>query len=136
MQDSQKPYFVKQYTLVDPRNLMIDYTLFFGRKFIPVAYEEYSKKEAFHTTILLPTSMFAEYLTDLNNAPTEVSSDFKNRTISIISMENGQKLYMIPEWRNNKKVKAIFTEHELPIAFNVTPEINRAIVEQLKIYTR
>ena len=136
MQDSQKPLFVKQYILIDPKALMIDYTMFFGRKHIPVAYKEHSKKEIFHSTVMLPTSMFAQYLTDLNDAPAEVSATAKNRTVSIITMNNGQKLYMIPEWRDNKKVKEIFTAHELPIAFNVTPEINRAIIEQRKIYTR
>ena len=136
MQEQQKPVFVKQYTLVDPKALMIDYTLFFGRKYIPVAYEEHSRKEAFHSTVMLPTSMFAQYLTDLNDAPADVSAIAKNRTISIITLNNEQKIYMIPDLIGNEKVNTYYTKHELPMAFNVTPEINRAIIEQYKIYTR
>lgn len=136
MQEQHKPNFVKQYTLVDPKKLMINYELFFNRNRIPVAYEERSRKEAFHSTILLPASVFAKYLVDLYNAPSEITDDPKMRTISIITLNNGQKMYMIPDLQTQKDPTLYLNLHDLPMAFNVTPEINRAIAEQWKIYTR
>ena len=132
--------FVDQYTIVVPSTVMANYSLWSTSKNTPVAYEnipvtyENNKHNScYYDCVLLPTKAFMIFCVKYNKASAEIKNDIKMRTVSVVKLKNNDKLYIFP---NPEKPKdpMFFVSKILP--FNVTPEINRVIVEQMKIYTR
>jgi len=128
-----KADFVKQYTLTHPKNVSMDYNLFDLCETMPVWHEVPNAQSDFHSTSLqLPTKVFLRYLNALKHTPLDI--DPKMRTISVVNMKNGAKLFILPNLQSPKNPISVCKDGD--VALNTTPEINRAIVEQLKIFTR
>ena len=130
---SPKYDFVKQYTLVNPRKMLLDYNLFSWCENIPVKYESENSSGWSHC-VSLPTQVFLGYLNALERAPDRIANDPKSRTISVVSLKNDRFLFILPNLKSPKK--PIYAYEQGTLAFDVTPEINRAIVEQVKMFTR
>ena len=103
--------------------------------------------------IKLPTKQFMPYLRSLELS--EKKHEPFYRTIHIINFPNNKKIYVIPnlESKNNPDIiiaykKFTFPNHktttqkpgpsnvENTLFYNITPEINRALVDVIKTYTR
>ena len=127
--------FVKQYTIVHPRLVLINYNLFGGCSYIPVAHEVRSKTGFNHSVELPNHSVIWTFLEDLSATnPMDISP--KARTISVLKKDN-QIIYIIPNIKE-PKTPVIFMPNAMEKGWSLglTPEINRAIVEQMKIHTR
>ena len=129
--------FVEQYTLVNPKNLFMDYNLWSMCETLPVAVEGKESGTGFAQCVRLKTNVLLPFIQKLENAPTEVSKKQEMRTISIINMKHGAKAYVFPDLEKDQVYLLTVLEKKqknLPISCFVTPEINRAIVAQSKIY--
>ena len=102
--------------------------------------------------IKLPTKQFMPYLRNLELSETKHEPFY--RTIHIINLPNNKKIYVIPnlESKNNPDIiiadkTFTFPNHkaikkpgpanvENTLFYNITPEINRALVDVIKTYTR
>lgn len=132
--EQERPDIVTKYILVNPQSLLTNYELFSLCKTIPVAIEsEKTSPTGFCNTIPLQTTDFLPHLKELKNAPTEVAANPENRTLYEIKLNNGEKMYIYPSFKHPKNPWISFEKN---VAFNVTPEINRVIVNILKKYTR
>ena len=126
--------FVKTYHVVNPKRIMINYDLFAYCKNVPVAVEnEQNPHAGFYPSVEVPTSEFLPYLRLLSDGPDKVAANPANRTFYVIELKNNEKMYIFP---NLKSFKNPFKAFKKNVAFNVTPEINRAIVDVLKTFTR
>ena len=133
--------FVEQYVIADPNKLMYGGYEFWGLcKFIPVAYET-TESTGYLPAIQLPTDWAQPFLNILKNSDPEIRQDPRQRLISIINLGGKHKLYIVPNLKT-KKSSVIVGEHnddekrKGDWVLYVTPEINRAIVEQAKIRSR
>lgn len=129
--------FIEQYTLVNPKNVFMDYNLWSMCKTLPVAIEGQESNTGFAQCVQLETKVLLPFIQNLKNAPAEISKKPEMRTISIVNMKHGAKAYIFPNLE--KEQVYIFTDltekqKKLPLSCFVTPEINRAIVAQSKIY--
>ncbi len=102
--------------------------------------------------IKLPTKQFMPYLRSLELS--EKKHEPFYRTIHIINLPNNKKIYVIPnlESKNNPDIiiadkTFTFPNHkatkkpgpsnvENTLFYNISPEINRALVDAIKTYTR
>ena len=128
--------FVEQYVIADPCNIMGDYELWSWCKFTPVAYEG-KESTGFLASVELPTCWAQPFLKALKQSAPEIRKDPTQRLISVIHLGDNHKLYIVPNLKN-KKGSVLLGEnnnrqHKNDWMFYVTPEINRAIVEQAKI---
>jgi hypothetical protein len=129
-----KSDIVTKHVLVNPKCALMNYDLFSLCKTVPVAVEsEQAGLTGFCDTISLPTQDFLPHLKALNNAPNEVAADPKNRVVYEIKLQNGEKMYIYP---NLKYPRNPWMSFERTVAFNVNPELNRAIISVLKNFTR
>ena len=132
--------FVEQYVIADPYNIMGDYELWSFCKFTPVAYED-KGSTGFLPAVELPTHWALPFLKLLKQSAPEIRKDPTQRLISVIHLGSNHKLYIVPNLKE-KKSSVIVGEHyddekrKNDWMFYVTPEINRAIVEQAKIRSR
>ena len=114
----------------------------------------YADSESWYTKkIKLPTTQFLPYLRSLELS--EKKHEPFYRTIHIINLPNNKKIYVIPnlESKNNPDIiiadkKFTFPNHktttqkpgpanvENTLFYNISPEINRALVDVIKTYTR
>ena len=133
-QTEHKYDFVETYTLVNPKNAFMQYELFSLCQNIPVAIEGKGANTGFCDTIQLPTEHFLEYLKELKSAPNEISQNPLMRKVFIINLKNNEKMFVFPNIKHPKNPYIAFEEKTLP--FNVTPQINHAIVDALKNFTR
>ena len=124
--------FVEQYTCVPPQNLMFGYDYWSLCKNVPVWCENSSS--AFNKGVNIPTAVFFPWWKTVLQAPLETVNNKKSRTISIVKLKNGGKLYILPNLKNQENPIYAYKEGEL--GMQTTPEINRAIVEQIKMFTR
>ena len=124
--------FVEQYTLVPPKNLMFGYDYWELCENVPVWCEDSSS--TFNKGVKIPTAVFFPWWKTVLQAPLETVNNKKSRTISIVKLKNGGKLYILPNLKNQKNPIYAYKESEL--GMQTTPEINRAIVEQIKMFTR
>ena len=125
--------FVEQYTLVNPRNVLLNYNVFSLCENMPVRYES-KYGDGWTECVSLPTQVFLGYLNALKHAPDIIVNDKKMRTISVVNLKNNRQLFILPNLKSPKK--PIYAYEQGTLAFDVTPEINRAIVEQIKMFTR
>ena len=95
--------FVKQYVLADPRNIMIDYSLWSSCPTVPVAHESDEKGTGFCKCVELPTKVFLGYLAALKKAPAEIRKNPKMRTISVIKLDEDKRMYVIPDLKDAEK---------------------------------
>lgn len=126
--------FVEQYTLTQPKELMFGYDYWSDCRNVPVRYEQNGNNSGFAACVELPSIVFFRWWKTIQTAPQEVLNDPKSRTISIVKLKNGGKLYILPNLKNQKNPIYAYEEGEL--GMQTTPEINRAIVEQIKMFTR
>lgn len=124
---------VKAYRIVNPKKIMINYDLFAYCKNIPVAIEGDNPHAGFYKSFDVPTKDFLPYLTQLSYAPDEIVTNPATRTFYVIELKNDKKMYIYPNLKHKKNPLMVF---EKDIAFNVTPEINQAITNVLKTFTR
>ena len=135
-----KPDFIKQYTLFDPKKVMVTYSAFSNCSTIPVAYESNVFKGIFAQCFQMPNQEpFVNYLKQLSNAKPEVAASHKKRTISVIELDKDKNIFILPNLEHKKTLSIVVSfkdgnTESWPLF--MTPEINRAIVEQLKFYTR
>ena len=125
--------FIKQYTLVNPRKMLLDYNLFALCENMPVKYES-ENGDGWSQSVSLPTQVFLGYLNALERAPDRIANDPKMRTVSVVNLKNNRQLFILPNLRTPKK--PVYAYEPGTLGFDVTPEINRAIVEQIKMFTR
>lgn len=103
--------------------------------------------------IKLPTTQFLPYLRSLEKSEHKDEPYF--RTIHIINLQNDKKIYVIPNLESKQKPKILIADktYEFPnhktmtqkpgpanventLFYNITPEINRSLVDVIKTYTR
>lgn len=102
--------------------------------------------------IKLPTKQFMPYLRSLELS--EKKHEPFYRTIHIINLQNNKKIYVIPNLESKKNPNIIiedktftFPNHKVikktgpsnvenTLFYNINPEINRALVNVIKTYTR
>ena len=134
--------FVEQYIIVDPQKVQNGgYGFRIIRKFTLVAYEGKKIDGKFLPTIQLPTDWALFFLKRFKRSAPEVRNDPTQRLISIIHLDDKHKLYVVPNLKTKKGSAFVGgntadKERKNDWVFYVTPEINRAIVEQVKIRTR
>ena len=133
--------FVEQYVVVDPNNLLhIGYEAWYFCNKTPVAYDN-NGQGGFVETIELPTEWAQSFLAGLKTRNEEVRNDPKQRLISVINLKDNHKIYLVPHL-DEKRGSVLIRENDtdkkrkLDWVLYVTPEINRAIVEQMKIRSR
>ena len=132
--------FVEQYIIADPNKLMHGgYELWSLCEFTPVAYEE-KESSGWLPAVQLPSSWAQPFLKHLKQSDPEIRKDPTQRLISVIRLADGHKLYIVPNL-NEKHGSVLLGEHidekhRNDWMYYVTPEINRAIVEQAKIRSR
>ena len=131
--------FVEQYVIVDPKKVENGRYEFWGFcKFTPVVYEN---EGAWIDSVKLPTDWAQPFLRLLKNSAPEIRNDPTQRLISVIHLGKNHKLYIVPSLKE-KKGSVIVGENNADEhrkndwIYYVTPEINRAIVEQAKIRSR
>ena len=127
--------FVQQYTLVNPKQMLVDNSLWSLCEQVPVAYEKEGASSGFVECVELPTEVVSGFLYELQRAPGNIVDNPVMRTVSVIALKNGKKMYILPNLQS-PKTPDIFLEKPKELAFHVNPEINRAIANQLKLYTR
>ena len=133
--------FVEQYTIVDPKRVLNGgYELFYGCATIPVVCEESEVSPCwFRRCVQLPTRIVYGFLETLKHMPAEKITDPKMRTRSIVHLAKGCRVVIGPNFESPKNpiFWIVDKNDKTPDWFlYVTPEKNRAIVEQLKIHTR
>jgi len=134
--------FVEQYIISDPNKVMNGgYELWGLCEFMPVLYDNQETLECFGKAVKLPTDWAQPFLKLLKNSEPEIRKDPTQRLISVINLGGNHKLYVVPNLKT-KKSSVIVGEHnddpkrKSDWLFYITPEINRAIVEQAKIRSR
>ena len=131
--------FVEQYIIADPRNIMGDYELWSWCKFTPVAYEG-KESTGFLASVELPSRWAQPFLKALKQSAPEIRKDPTLRLISVIRLADGHKLYIVPNLKEKRGSVLLGeysdTKRKNDWMYYVTPEVNRAIVEQAKIRSR
>ena len=131
---------VEQYIIADPNNLMHGgYELWSFCEFTPVAYEE-KESSGWLLAVQLPSRWVQPFLKQLKQSAPEIRKDPTQRLISVIHLNDDHKLYIVPNLKE-KRGSVLLGEHidakrKNDWMYYVTPEINRAIVEQAKIRSR
>lgn len=132
--------FVEQYIIADPNKLMHGgYELWSFCEFTPVAYEE-KESSGWMPAVQLPSRWVQPFLKQLKQSAPEIRKDPTQRLISVIHLKDDHKLYIVPNLKE-KRGSVLLGEngdekHRNEWMYYVTPEINRAIVEQAKIRSR
>lgn len=136
--------FVEQYTVVDPKYVLNGgYGLWSLCKTVPVVCEEGDKSTCdFYQSIRMPSKVVLGFLNDLKKAPAEKIADPKMRTLSIVHLDDKHRIYILPNLLV-PRYPTLFIENDNDDdesikgwSLYMTPEKNRAVVEQLKIHTR
>jgi len=134
--------FVEQYTIIDPKRVLNGgYELWLLCEKVPVVCEESKISPCgFRASIELPTKVILGFLGDLKNAPAEKIADPKKRLLSIVHLNEKNRVYIFPNLKEPKNpwfvVENSDDESAKGWSLYTTPEKSRAIVEQLKMYTR
>lgn len=127
--------FVEQYILMDPNLVLNDYEDFSDCEFIPVAHENANTGTAFKQCVKLKTNIVLPFLRSLKKANEEVRMSPTMRMVTIIKLNYGKDLYILPNLKDSKE-PLIYGPDKHTFPLYVTPEINRAFVEQYKKYIR
>jgi len=127
---------VEQYTVVDPKRVMTDYSLFEYCANVPVACEDGAKSGGLINCHMLPTTAVMGFLKALQRMPTEKIADPKMRTIAIVHLAQNRRVVIGPSLRTPKTPVICPVDDDKDWFLYVTPEKNRAMVEQLKLHTR
>ena len=134
--------FVKQYVITDPNYVMVDGYKTWGLcKYTPVAYDNQDSTSGWLNAVQLPTEWALPFLKTLKNSAPEIRNDPRQRLISVIQLAENRKLYILPSLKQKKGSVIISwnnqnSKNKGDWVMYVTPEINRAIVEQAKIRSR
>ena len=134
MNEPQTKYsFVTKYVLANPKNMFMGYEYFSLCPTVPVAVEN-TKDTDFREAVKIPTKIILPLLIWLKESPAEISNNTLNRTVYKIELKNNKTAYVIPDVKYERCGNVVFEKRG--IAFNVTPEINRAIIDCIKTFTR
>ena len=133
--------FVEQYTVIDPKKVMNGgYNLWALCEKVPVVCEESPVTSCgFRECVMLPTNIVMGFLQTLEAAKSETIAEPKMRTISIVHLSKNYRVVIGPNFESPKNPIFWLVANDAPKKdwiLHVTPEKNRAIVEQLKIHTR
>ena len=148
---------------ISKKNSMVEKYVIFGRpdvlstealSMLPEISVQYQDPLTNDTEkIKLPTKQFMPYLRGLELS--EKKHEPFYRTIHIINLPNNKKIYVIPNLESKQKPKILIADktYEFPnhktttqkpgpsnventLFYNISPEINRALVDAIKTYTR
>ena len=114
---------------------MSGYDYWSGCDTVPAAIEDSENTAGWGKCVELPTKLFLNYLVKLKNAPIELSQNPVMRTVYKISLQNNEIMYIYPNLQDIK-TPWIALSNRRTWPFDVTPQINRAIVDAMKTYTR
>lgn len=139
--------FVEQYTLLNPNTVMVDYNSWGLCDYTPVATEQgFDKNSGFSTAVNLRTAVILPFINALKQSKPEDIKPVKMRTISIVHLSKDEHIYILPvlpiKNRDEKCWLYFVNDNSKTIDFKpgwslkMTPEINRAIADQMKIYRR
>ncbi len=133
--------FVEQYTIVDPKKVFYGgYDSWVGCENIPVVCEEhYKTPNGVGYYAELPAKIVMGFLMELQRKSAAEIENPKMRTLSIIHISKHHRVIIGPNFYSPKfPVFWVITDDadRKDWVFYVTPEINRAIVDALKIHTR
>ena len=124
---------VKEYCIVNPKKVMINYSWFEYCKYTPVAIEHKNQNAGFYPSVDVPSTEFLLYMNQLSVAPDEVAENPRNRKLCIIELKNKGKLYVLPNLKDPNDPSRVFENN---VVFDVTPEIELAIKKAFGIHTR
>ena len=127
----QSSKYIEKYVITDPKDVLLNYNLFSDAAEIPVRVTS----DGWGHCVPLPTNIFLGYLNKLAGTSKTITNNLKFRTVFIVSLLNKKKAYILP---NAKDLNQWYIAIKKPgdLGLNTTPEINRAIVEQIKTITR
>ena len=132
--------FMEHYTFVDPRKVMINYDLFSDCEKTPVTCETQNATSGFQEAKEIPTEIALGFINMLKKTPAKKIEPKALRTISIIHTQKGRNIVVIPDLEFKSPFLILDTSvkpNENGTWFlDTTPEINRALVEAIKIHTR
>ena len=130
--------FVEQYTLVSPKNMMMDYELWELCKKMPVAYEIEGETHGWQPCVKLDTKIILPFLRELSKI--QLNIDKKTRTVSVIYLNKDKNkcLYVLQNLQKGKdaSVRVEYDDgNEKDWHLYMTPEIRKAVIEQMKIHS-
>lgn len=132
--------FVEQYVITDRLLHVSCYEMWSLGNTTPVAYDN-NGQGGWLATVELPNPWAQDFLKKLKTSSKEIRKDPKQRLISIINMKDNHKIYIVPSLADKNRSVIIpenvtDKQHYYDWLLYVTPEINRAIIEQVKIRSR
>ena len=133
--------FVDRYVLVDPKHVLLDYAMFNQCTEIPVACENTGpNSQGFNNCVLLPNKKpFSHLLYQLKVSDSKTIQNPIYRTVSVINVALNKRIFILPDIEHIKKPICVVdfdTKNPNDWVLYVNPTINRAIVEQAKMFTR
>ena len=132
--------FVEQYTIVDPKHVLMDYSLFELCETIPVLCESPAPSgEVFPEGFRMRTDVVMGFLKTLEKMPAEKIADPKMRTLTIVHLSDAHRVVISPNFAEPKSVNFWLIDadkNSKDWVLHVTPEKNRAIIDAVKIHTR
>lgn len=138
--------FVEEYTLANPKKLIVDVNAWALCKKVPVACENGIEKSGWHKCVELNTSVMLPFINALNASSNEDIAPKAMRTISVVHITKDVDIYILPilpickreekcwfNWVDNTRQNP---NHSFPRGwfFHMTPDIRKAIAAQVKVY--
>ena len=141
------PDFVERYTLVNPKTILGNENLWELCDKVPVAYEKEGNHSDMCECVQLHTSIMLPFMNALRQSPDTDIEPAHRRTVSIVNLNDGKKIYVLPIlpickrpeqcWMYFADDKTGKTKNfPRGWSLNMTPQIRRALVEEIKVHTR
>ena len=146
--DTVKYDFVERYTLVNPKNIFANHEAWALCDNMPVAYENSQEKSCWNKCVKLNTSIMLPFIRACKASPNEDLVPEKNRTVSIVHVNKDIDIYVVPMlpmlksdldcwlfWVNRKQRTK---DNQFPKgwSFYMTPDIRKALANEIKVHTR
>ncbi|MBR5904489.1 MAG: hypothetical protein IKZ49_03060 [Alphaproteobacteria bacterium] len=129
-----KNSIIEKYTIAEPAIIRTDYSKLLLNENLPIMYNnETPYNSSTYKWFEIPTKIISSYMISLGKMPKNAIINHKKRTLHIIKLNNGKKLYIVPNLEDAQSPKFVYDKD---IAFNVSPEINQEIVKAIQFYTR
>lgn len=128
--------FVKEYTFVDPKNLLLDYECFASCETLPVACMSSENGLGWTETVQLPTEMVLPFLRKLKNTDYKKTYSVNMRKVFVVDLTHGKSVLITPNLENPANpIRSFFDNGKISNESNcaalVTPEISRAIAQHV-----
>ncbi len=151
------PDFVERYTLVNPKNILGGPELWALSPEMPIPYENDKNTSGRMECAKLHTSVMLPFMRDLKRTPNEFIEPGHMRTVSVVHLNNGLHIYVLPVLPMTQMAKISKNGHKPSCyvaladdndtnckrledkpgwSFFMNPEIRKAIVEEIKLHTR